>query len=752
MSNTASTQAENIDISELETSDWEGLSRAIEVYYSHDTQQKSQLSFAWERTHMMLDGAQWIIYEGSRATGGIWKPLQVSRENEYIPRPVTNYLFDAYQTLKSYMLKNKPRSVVIPNTSAHSDKTGAKIAQLVLESNYDRLCEEQNYEYAVSSLIAYGTVFKKDFWDVTPVMKARVPKIQMQPQTDPQTGAVVGMAPVAVLDQYGEPVYEELPLGDVNTEIIEPYRMALDPLASDLHNAKWVMEYSIQTLDWIKNTYGKQEMQDPETGEVTNQGYTGLAMEVKAESSLNNSMRRWYKLKTTSGARNATAPLSSSAPGGYDTMVANSAIVKELYERPSEKYPKGRLIVVANDQTVFAGDSPYQDTALGGWHPYSECRWEIFPGRFWGKGPLEDAAEIQRMINSIDATIILTRKTMAIPQKLVPLGMGIEPGSWTGRPGQTVFYRPNGTMDKPMTLPAAGVDPSVFAERKQRVDDLKAVTGAMDILKGDRPPGVTAASALNMLYEVGTGKLFPMLDRYKAFIENSQKKQLKLVAQKYREPRPDFINLLKSKNKELSDQEINNFIGEDMQNNCNVVIEAGSHTPKLQAAKQAMLLEVAQTGALSLDQPANRSQFLQDLGIVGFDNDVGPDTKRAEWENDLLDDVMAAPHNQPVVLDVDNHQVHLDAHGLRMKQPSFMALPAPVQQAYMAHMQQHEKFIQMAQQQAMMQAAMSGQPAQPPAPGPHAAGPKLHPSGNGVSAGMKATIFQDALTPGSMKR
>jgi len=737
-SKAASDQANNLDISQVPNEDAEALANAIEKFYSNDTYIKSQLSYTWERVHMMLDGQQWLVYEGNRGAGGIWKPIKVSKENEYIPRPVTNYMFDAYQTLKSYMLKSKPRSTVRPNSSSHKDKTAAKIAQLVLEANYERLKEEYNYEYAVSCLVTYGTVFKKDFWDPTSATTARVPAVSEQPVTDPVTGEVRGTELRPVTDEFGQPVYEEINIGDVNTQVIEPYRLCLDPLASDLHNARWVMEYSVQTLDWIKATYGKDPAQAP--------GYTGRAEEVKEESTLNNSLRRWYNLKTSSGVK--TAGQFSTRGGGTDAMITNAAIVKEYYERPSSLYPRGRKVVVANGITLYAGDSTSAGETMGDWHPYSECRWELMPGRFWGKGPLEDGAEIQKRINSIDAVIILTRKTMAIPQKLIPLGVGVEAGSWTGRPGQNVFYRDNGSGLKPETIPAASVDGSVFREREQAVQDFKQTTGAMDILKGDRPPGVTAASALNMLFEVGTGKLFPMLDRYKAFIESSQKKQLKLIAKYYREPREEFIRLLKSKNVDLAEEEINNFIGEDLQDNCNVIIEAGSNTPKLQAAQQAALLEIANTGALQLDLPANRSEFLTRLGIVGFDSDVGPDTKRAEWENDLLDNIMSAPEKMPVVLDADDDEIHLEVHRRRQKSPAYMSLPFEVQQAYDQHIMEHEAKQSMDMQNQAIQAAMSGLPPEQAQEPSSLAPQELTQSGKGVSQGMKNSLFSDAIKPG----
>lgn len=741
----------NLDLSDVTEPD-EAASR-IETFYKNDNIVKTQLAYAWERTQLMLDGKQWIVYEGNGQTGGMWKPLKVSKENEYIPRPVTNYMFDAYQTLKGYVLKSKPRTTVRPNSQSHRDKNAAKLATLVSETNYARLKEEQNLEYAMSCLVQYGTVFKKSYWDTSYVSQIEVPKTEIQPITDPQTGQVVGQQEVDVKDENGNPVTELLPLGDVNTDVIEPYRISIDPLASDLHKCRWIMEYSIQPLDWIKTVYGKgQNPEDAEEGEPQQpaqpgeEGFTGMADEVKPEQNLNNSLRRFFQLKTSSGVRGGA--ITTDTGMGAESYIENTAVVKEYYERPSQTYPKGRMIVVANGKCLYLGDSPCEGPELGDWHPYSEARWEIVAGRFWGKGPLDDAAETQKIINSIDATVILTRKTMAVPQKLIPMGLGVEPGKWTGRPGQEINYRADGTGSKPETIPGAGVDPSVFTERAQRVEDFKQITGAIDILKGDRPPGVTAASALSMLYEVGTGKLFPVLNRIKAFIENDSTKQLRLVAHGYREVRPEFIRAMKMRNTDLSDEEISQFIGEDLYDNCNVIIEAGSNVPKLQAAAQALKLEVAQTGALNLNMPANRSQFLQDLGIAGYDNDVGPDTRRAEWENDLMDSVMYSPDNQPVLLTCDNDQIHIEIHENRMKEPSFMALPSQVQQAYMQHTETHHEAAAKKQQQQDMQAMATGQPPTPPQPGARQAGPPLHSSGNGVPSKMKQALFSDALIPG----
>lgn len=737
--------SQTFDLTDVPNDDYDKLASMVESYYKKDSGAKNQLSYHWERNALFLDGKQWLVFDGSVATGGLWKRLEVSRSNEYIPRPVTNLIWSCYQTLKSYLIKNEPRSKVYPNTRNYQDKMAAKIAELCIEANWARLKEQQNYEYAASCGILYGTVFKKDYWDTTELVMAKVPKMKQVPRMDINTGAPVvdpmtgqmAMEEVQETDPTtGDPLFDTMPLGDVNTDIVEPFRIALDPLANDIHKIRWIMEYAIQPLSWIKEVYGK----DPES----HPGYTGMVDDVKEETNLQGSLKRFYNLKNSSGVKSKMEGTQMST--GTEETLANSAVVKEYYERPSVQYPNGRMVVVANGVCLYAGDSPYIGPELGDWHPYSEFRWEIVPGRFWGKSPLDNATEIQKQVNSIDAVIVLTRKTMAIPQKLIPMSAGIPHGQWTGRPGQEIYYRDTGGQP-PQTIPASGVDSTVFQERAQRIEDMKDITGAVDILKGDRPDGVTAASALEILYEVGTGKLFPVQNRWKAFIQNSQKKQLRIIAKFYREPRPDFIRKLKALNKDLSDAAISKFIGTDLYDNCNVVVEAGANITHLQAAKKQELREAAQAQVLNLQDPENNSEYLEQMGITGFNASYSKDEIRAEWENSLLDNITNSPDNKPIVLDWDNHQIHISVLEERMKEPSWMEATPEVQQAYMAHRQAHEDAINQQMMLMQMKAISTGQPPGPP-PGAHAMAPGPKPSGGkGPIKSVNESLTSDLQPP-----
>lgn len=242
---------DNIDLSRVPNEDHEQLAKAIEGFYKQDGSVKSRLSKQWELVQRFLDGDQWLVYSEG-VSGGTWNRLTVSKENEFIPRPVTNITLHCYQTIKSYLTKTKPRSSVKPNSQTFADKAGAKVAEICIEANYERLKEQENYEYAASVLLGYGIVFKKDYWDTSAGGTIELPPI-------PSMQVMDGMVDEAMADAITpDTVGETLQLGDVATAIIEPFRIALDPLATDLHTARWIMEYAIQPIDWIKETYGKE--------------------------------------------------------------------------------------------------------------------------------------------------------------------------------------------------------------------------------------------------------------------------------------------------------------------------------------------------------------------------------------------------------------------------------------------------------------------------------------------------------------
>src|SRR5690606_14053511 len=98
-----------------------------------------------------------------------------------------------------------------------------------------------------------------------------------------------------------------------------------DPLASRFRDIGIVMETDIVSLEEIKSIYGKDD-----------KGYTGKAGEVKEEKIES------YALSQREAIKHIVDGQYSGITGKSETEdLKDSAVVKEVYVRPSRKYPRG---------------------------------------------------------------------------------------------------------------------------------------------------------------------------------------------------------------------------------------------------------------------------------------------------------------------------------------------------------------------------------------------------------------------------
>jgi len=659
---------------------------------------QQRMAYSWMQSIYFLLGDQHIWYN---PTSRQFETMPTAKSNDWLPRPTTNLIQPAVSTLVSNMTRNKPNADVVPNSPNEKDMSAARIAAKIQDAKWEDDDEQQKNIEAAYWSVTCGTVFRKDYWDTSYSKIVRIPRTEIiTEQSMDEMGQIqFTQKEEPVYDEKGIPQFDEIPLGDNAVEIVDPFRMTVDPNASNDNSLSWLMESSIQKLHWIKENYDKED-----------EGYTGEAKNVKAETDLSTMVALRQRLKTLS-TRGAGGFVGSTAgtSGGPEIFVKNAAIVKELYIRPTKKYPRGQLIVSAGGKILYRGDSPDYDGSPDSWHPYTIFRYEIVPGRFWGKGAVEDLVEPQRKINAIDSMLILNRKTMVAPQRLIPHGCGVPEGYWNGAPGLQIQYRPVGANGaKPEVIPGTPLPNQVYQEREVTKNEMSQIARINEVLQGIRPPGVTTASGLQLLLEQSFNSFAPMMHRWEKFIEKGQTKKLKLIAQRYREPRREFIDKLRAVNKDISDVEIVNFIGADLRNNVAVRIEAGSSIPRSHAAKQQQLQELGATGILGdlITDPVNKQEFLERLGVRGFDNTYEADVKRAEWENEMLDN---GNFDNIMILPFENHAIHAQIHGNRIKEPSFMSLPPEIQQGYISHaMETMNKLQEQQQQQAMMQAQAQG--------------------------------------------
>ena len=675
---------EELDTVELGQADLDDQASKIETYYKQDMADKLLRAYVWDESIRFFYGDQHIEYNVATSR---FQSVTVTRNNDFIPRSITNFIFPVVRTVVSQLTKNRPQANVRPNSSDPRDVAAAKVADLSLDAKWEELREEEKQQEKAYWGVITGTSFKKIYWDETAGKVMRIPKYKDTPSIDQTTNQpvidettnkpVINKEPE--LDATGQQVVDDIPVGDVNTSIIPPFNIALPLNCRSPLDMDWIMEYSIQKLEWIKEQYSKN-----------GDGYTGKAEEVQEEKDLSTILQLEYRLRTLVGRK--TGGHYSTGSSGY-IDIKNAAVLKEFYGKPNRKFPKGRMIIVANGKTLYSGDSPYYIEGFeDSWNPYVEWRFELVPGRAWGKGLVDELVPIQRRINAIDSLIILNRKTMAVPQWLLPDGCGVPNGYINGRPGLNIPYRPVGANGaKPEKVEPSQLPQSVFQEKNDGVEALKRLGMTNEVLEGINPSGVKTAYQLEQLQENAIAAYGATFQRWEKSFEREETKKLLLIANRYKEARPEFNKKLKKINKDITSIDIDMFIGSDLRDNVEVRVEVGSSIPRSRAGENALLREMVQGQIVDVvNDPVNKKELLTRMGIKGFDYKTSPDIKRAEWENSIIEfgnpQDLIVDETGTSVLELDDDMLHIFIHSGRMKDPNVMP---EVRKRYQLHIEEH---------------------------------------------------------------
>ena len=670
-----------------------------EVYQGNQPYLQS-LAHEWERNIRFFMGDQYLYFNDTRRR---YEVMPTTKYNSFIPRPVTNFILPIVQTLLSIWTKQKPNASVSRNSTDPGDDNAAKLAEKIQDAKWEMDEETIKHIRAALILCLTGTVFRKDYWDSTKGPEINIPpqamqpdqamnpEQAMQPQQPPMEGApsqLPGLPGSMGMQGYSGRV------GDNAVDMIDPFR-----IIKDLQTHSWIMEGNVKPIPWIKAQYGK-----------TGNGYTGFAAEIKEETGLSAVMELHQRLKTSTSSGDFRS-------GAEKEELKGCAVIKECYVVPTEKHPKGLMIVRAGGKTLYVGDSPYYDPKhCDSWNPYNECKYQELHFRFHGLPLVTNLIKLQERLNAIDSLISLCRKTTAIPQWLKPNGCQTPEGYITGQPGLEIPYNPVGASGaKPERVSAASISGDIWREREQVIQAMHQISGDNEVLSGQRPEGVNTAAQMNMLLEQSFSKFNPFIQGWEKFLEVGQTKKLRLIQAKYQEPRPDFINRLRELNKDNLDVEISSFVGADLRDNVGVRIEAGSSLPRSKIVEQETYKELAAANMFGpldpVQNPVGNREFLEKFGVTPINSELDADVKRARWVVGVLHQISRGempPDQEPPVLPFDNKMVHMKILTDRMKQPSFKD-PEGVFENRLAQLQQAIQQEQMAQMQAQQQQIMASQ-------------------------------------------
>lgn len=433
---------------------------------------------------------------------------------------------------------------------------------------------------------------------------------------------------------------------------------------------------------------------------------------------------------------------------GANSNIKHS-LVKEVWVNPGTHtdLPDGAMLVVINNTIVEASLTGFPP----GYTRYPLVKFEhINTGIYWPACVFDDIIPLQREINRSNGQVIQLKNAMIANGFFYQEG-SMDPEKITTAPGQAIPYLPG--FEKPVPIPIPQLPPHLAEVLNRTEMQIEDITGQHASTQGRHVPGLEAASAIGQLIEQDEAYIAPAI----ASIEEG----LSVVASMAVTLFSVYATTERTVKIIGEDQGLDVVLmkGADVMGGTDIRMESASALPQSKSARQALILDLAATGAippqdlLSLLEVPQISNYL-DKQMVRADENAqrrenivfrmlakqGEQQAQAyiekyyqDWEarqaqgdpetfttqEPIGPDGLPIPGAPPTQIPLaapglvpvnewDDHAVHIYVLDLLVKSQWWTTCPKPVRAEVQKHRAAHVAALQ--QQQAMQ--AMMGAPAE----------------------------------------
>lgn len=452
---------------------------------------------------------------------------------------------------------------------------------------------------------------------------------------NPQAGRKIGIAD-------GKPVYE----GDISVTAVSPFEIFPDSLTCEsLLDVRSLIHAKAVPKEVLRNLYGK---------EVEGNGVEAVTL--------------------------------FDAEGCTENRKKEYVVLIERYERESEKYPNGRLTVVAGDSLLFDGELPYVNGESGRRDfPFVRQTALLYAGMFFGISVVDRLIPVQRAYNAVknrkhEYLNRVANGVLTVEDGSVDTDELMEDGLC---PGKVVVYRQGSTP--PKFLHAEYI-PNDFAEEEERLsNEFIQISGVSEVSRTSKTPtNVTSGVALQLLIEQDENRLSMTVDAQRRAILQVGKQMLRLLRAYAGENR-----LMKSGGTGKKVQMFY-FSAADL-NSDDIMYETETEQSASPAQTRSMVLELIGAKLLTDDEgkmnASTRRRLLRAMGCANLsaEGDLSElHSCRAGEENVLLtkEDVQAEIY--------DDHNLHVTEHTRYLLSER---VNETTKARFVAHIKQHEVYM-----------------------------------------------------------
>jgi hypothetical protein len=477
-----------------------------------------------------------------------------------------------------------------------------------------------------------------------------------------------------------------------------------EPDKTELQEQPYIIRARTRKTKWIQARYGE------------------LAQDLKPEASYEEAFYYQQQVASLNARALPGWPVTNTAKTQAEL---DSNILKEYFEAPSLDYPQGRYIVTAGGIELRALDQlPYGFMDLLNPYPCESMVDVMQEGQFWNTTYIEQMIGPQREYNGLRTIIRQHLKLLGKGKLMAPTQANLPDGAWSSEPEKITYDWIPG-----MPMPTVWSPANIASDAWRLVDLLRE---EMDVVSQIHPNaegmvgGTNSGFQVNLLQEASDSAHAPVIRQHERAWQGMYYKIRRIVKAGYTLPR-----MLTVVGKHYQ-PEVLEFSADQLDENADIIVRAGSSMPDFKAAKIQAVQELYTSGLLG--DPADPDVRRKALGMIEM-GDIqeaqevaNRDLEAAKLENDRFLATGQIPPPQYYENHVDHHTVHTDL----LKSPEAQLWPEPMRMALVFHDILTLRFISYPAALAVANeygmAGMVPPPPGPPqqampAPGPQVGGP-----------------------------
>lgn len=569
-----------------------------------------------------------------------------------------NLIFSIWRILLAKILRIEPTLYVLPGTGEETSQQAADIGLKFLQFLWRTNKMDQNLNRFGSRGIIYGSSFFMPFFNKAkgePFKEKdfthedgpdRIP--WMNEKTGERYEDEGGRPLFVMLDETGKPKECQYRTGDADVDIVDPFQIYPTPqVTDDPETLTSFFRERVMTAEWVMETYGMEVKPDAV--------YEGNAV----------SQQIGYLLDTN----------ADTAERKKDGVT-----VRDYFEKPSSKYPRGRIVTVAVSHDVPLQNEELPREYLKMPNPLTAIliKWDFItvPGRFWGMSLFEQVIPLQIQLNKMLSRLIEHVNLMAKGKWMIPTQSKVDV-SITDEPAQIIRYFA-GSWPMPQQATLAPL-PSYFFESISAIQQhIYDVSGIHEVSHSRTPRGVRSGKAIMALQEMDDTSLGPTIKAFGSALQQLGMIWLHIGKERYTEPR--LITVIGKNFKDY----INDFKGSMLEDSAEVICQMGSELPQSKLARQELFVELYKLRAI------DGERLLKLLEMTGDDlrGRERLDESKANIENDDMQNAVVR-----TVSMFDNHLTHIKVHNDLRKQPLYEQLDPRIRYIIDLHAQTHEDHL-----------------------------------------------------------